>query len=72
MPNVTPEKLREMARYERDCAVVCVRRGNDVGRDWRLGKEAAFLAVADMLEAAARESAHLVIPHDPNYHCWGK
>lgn len=69
MPKVTPELLREMAKL-----ALCLQGECSRATDKRFynGRSHALLEIADLLEAEAQESAHLVIPHDPSYHCWGK
>lgn len=70
MPKVTPELLREMAKREYQEA-----RHAEMGsgkQQAHLSRASAFCEVEAMLESEARDTAFLVIPHDPNYHCWGK
>jgi hypothetical protein len=81
MPNVTPERLREMANREHLFAEDALRLPSKTPFQravksesycWHRGRESSLREIADMLEEQERAAAFLVIPHDPNYRCWGK
>jgi hypothetical protein len=72
MPNVTPERLREAAQACDKALGECRAEGCEDLIPILAGRASAFREIADMLEEQERAAAFLVIPHDPNYHCWGK